>query len=347
MSLASKTKPSERHSNLPNLMRDSFPAVYSTLSPQALIELVLENYDLGNVHKCLLWNRGLSDIYLVECDTCSYILRITHHHWRSRLEVDFELELLNFLHQRQLPVAYPIRTVDRALFVTIPALEGERYAALFPYAEGSIPLGDLDSTQSQILGEVLGKLHKTGLDFTYQAKPKTLSLDYLLDNSLNAIAFFVQENPQELDYLKYKINDIKEKLAILPQKPPYWGICWGDPHSGNAHFTQENKITMFDFDQCGYGWRAFDVAKFLQVSLSAGISKKVRDAFFEGYQTTQYLTEIELDSLQALTQTAHLWQWAISIEDAAVHCWSRLDRSYFKKRLEQLKCLDSSSWQLF
>lgn len=347
MSLASRTQFVEQQNNLSNLMRDSFPAVYSTLSPQALIELVVNNYDLGSVHRCLLWNRGLSDIYLVESDTHSYILRISHHHWRSRLEIDFELELLDFLHQRQLPVAYPIATTDKALFVTIPALEGERYAALFSYAEGSIPLGDLDSTQSQILGEVLGKLHETGLDFTYPAAPKTLSLDYLLDNSLNAISPFLQENDRDLDYLKYKARDIREKLAILPQKAPYWGICWGDPHSGNTHFTQDNKIAIFDFDQCGYGWRAFDVAKFLQVSLSAGISKKVRDAFFEGYQTIQSLTEIELNCLQALTQTAHLWHWAINIEDAAVHCWSRLDRSYFKKRLEQLKCLDSSSWQLF
>lgn len=347
MGLASKTKPIEQHSESPNLMRDSFPAVYSTLSPQALIELVLDKYNLGNINRCLLWNRGLSDIYLIEADTQSYILRISHHHWRSRLDVDFELELLNFLHQRQLPVAYPIPTIDRALFVTIPALEGDRYAALFPYAEGTIPLGDLDTDQGAILGEILGKLHSMGLDFAYRATPKTLSLDYLLDSSLTAIAPFLQQNCSELNYLKHKVEDIKEKVVKLPQKAPYWGICWGDPHSGNAHFTQDNRITIFDFDQCGYGWRAFDVAKFLQVSLSAGISRKVREAFFTGYQAVQPLTEIELNCLQALTQTAHIWNWAINIEDAAVHCWSRLDQSYFKKRLEQLKCLDSSSWQLF
>jgi Ser/Thr protein kinase RdoA (MazF antagonist) len=330
-----------------NLTRGSFPAVYSTLSPQALMELVLDNYDLGKVDKCLLWNRGLSDIYLVQSATHSYILRISHHHWRSLLDIDFELELLDFLHQHQLPVAHPLHTIDNTLFVTIPALEGDRYAALFPYAEGSVPLGDLDATQGEILGQIVGKLHLTGSDFVYQATPKTLSLDYLLDTSLTAIAPFLEEDTQDLDYLKVTVHQIQEQIVNLPQKAPYWGICWGDPHSGNVHFTQDNKITIFDFDQCGYGWRAFDVAKFLQVSLSAGISRKVRDAFFEGYQTVQSLTELELNCLQALTQTAHIWNWAINIKDAAIHCWSRLDRSYFKKRLEQLKCLDSSSWQLF
>ena len=328
-------------------MRDSFPAVYSTLSPQALIELVVNNYDLGSVDKCLLWNRGLSDIYLVESETKTLILRISHHHWRSHSEIDFELKLLDFLHQRHLPVAYPISTLDNALYVTIPALEGDRYAALFPYAEGSVPLGDLNPTQSEIFGATLGKLHDTGSDFTYGAPPKALNLEYLLDNSLNTILPFLQEYSEDWDYLQQKADKMKEQLVDLPQEAPYWGICWGDPHSGNAHFTSDDNITIFDFDQCGYGWRAFDIAKFLHVSLSAGISRKVRDAFFEGYRQIQSLTEEELNCLQALTQMAHIWSWAINIEAAAIHCWSRLDRSYFKKRLEHLKCLDSSSWQLF
>ena len=333
--------------SISHLMRDSFPAVYSTLSPQALIELVLNNYGLNSVDKCLLWNRGLSDIYLVESNNKTFILRISHHHWRSHSEIDFELKLLEFLHQRHLPVAYPIPTVDNNLCVMISAVEGDRYAALFPYAEGCVPLGDLNPTQSKIFGETLGKLHDTGHDFTYSASSKALNLEYLLDNSLDTILPFLQEYPQDGNYLQQKAGEIKARLDNLPQKAPYWGICWGDPHSGNAHFTDDNCITIFDFDQCGYGWRAFDLAKFLHVSLSAGISRNVRDAFFAGYREVQSLTDEESDCLQALTQTAHIWSWAINIESAAIHCWSRLDRSYFKKRLEHLKCLDSSSWQLF
>ena len=55
----------------------------------------------------------------------------------------------------------------------------------------------------------------------------------------------------------------------------------------NVHFTEDNQITLFDFDQCGYGWRVFDIAKFLQVSLSAGIKREIRDAFLAGYQQAQ------------------------------------------------------------
>ena len=329
------------------VMMDVFPAIYSTISPQAIIDGILTQYKLGSVTECLFWNRGLSDIYLVETKTRLYILRISHHHWRSKSDIQFELEFLDFLHQQSIPVAYPIKTKDGELFVTIRALEGDRYVALFPYAPGKVPLGDFNLTQSKILGEIVAKIHQASLKFTDRADRHPLNLKYLLDDSHRIIAPYLQHRSQDLAYLEDAIARIKQQLDILPQEPPFWGICWGDPHSGNVHFTADNKVTLFDFDQCGYGWRVFDLAKFLQVSLCAGVSRKVRDAFFCGYQTVQKLTEIELNSLQALTQTAHIWSWAININAESIHNWSRLDNLYCTKRLQKLKRLSSHDWQLF
>ena len=330
-----------------SVAQDIFPVVYSTLSPQALITQVLGQYNLGEVTTCQLWNRGLSDVYLVEIEKQPYILKVSHHHWRSLSEIQFELELLEFLHQRHIPVAYPIRTREEKLFVTIRALEGDRYAALFPYADGTVPLGDLNLTQSEIFGRTLGRLHQTTANFHTSVQRKPLTLDYLLDESYQLIAPCLEDRVNDLDFLERAIDRIKLQLQDIPQKPPFWVVCWGDPHSGNVHFTENNQITLFDFDQCGYGWRVFDLAKFLQVSLHAGMQRKVRDAFLAGYQTIQNLTTQELDSLPLLTQAAHIWVWAISINAAKVHCWCRLDRSYFSRRIEELKRLTSQNWQLF
>ena len=324
-----------------------FPVVYSTLAPQALTTQVLCQYDLGDVTNCQLWNRGLSDVYLVEINKQPYILKVSHHHWRSCSDIQFELEFLEFLHDQGIPVAYPLRTKDQKLFVTIKALEGDRYAALFPYADGTVPLGDLNVSQSEIFGATLGKLHQSTASFQTQTQRQALTLDYLLDDSYPVIADCLRNRPNDLFYLEQAIAHIKLQLPAIPQKPPFWSVCWGDPHSGNVHFTANNQITLFDFDQCGYCWRVFDIAKFLQVSLHAGIPRKIRDAFLIGYQNIQELTEQELDSLPLLTQTAHIWAWAISINAAKVHSWCRLDRSYFSRRIEELKRLASKDGQLF
>lgn len=323
-----------------------FPAIYSTLSPQALIDGVLSKYRLGAIARCSFWNRGLSDIYLVETAAASYILRISHHHWRSQSDIQFELEFLDFLHQHDLPVAHPLKTEDDRLFVTVCAVEGDRYAALFPYAPGEIPQGDLSIEQSTIMGQTLGRIHQTSLKFSNPSPRQCLDLEYLLDDSLAIINPHLRDRSNSLNYLEDAIANIKQELT-LEKTAPLWSVCWGDPHSGNVHFTSDNQITLFDFDQCGYGWRVFDLAKFLQVSLNAGIDRKVRDAFFAGYQQVQQLCETELSSLQTFTQMAHIWAWAISINATAIHNCSRLDSFYVNRYLNQLKRLCSDGWQLF
>ncbi|WP_019501533.1 phosphotransferase [Pseudanabaena sp. PCC 6802] len=326
---------------------DRFPTVYSTLACDALMSRVLPHYKIARVTGCQLWNRGLSDIYIVETVAQPYILRISHCHWRSKSDVYFEMELLDFLRQRQLPVAYPLRTKENRLSIEINAPEGRRYASLFTYAPGKVALGDLNQAQSFKLGEVVASIHQAGVDFhsSYYRQPLTLS--YLLDDSLEAIAPFLRHRDEDLQFLLEVVTLIKHRLQDFPQEPPFWGICWGDPHSGNAHFTSDNQVTLFDFDQCGYGWRAFELGKFLQVAIRTGIAHNVREAFLRGYQSVQPISKRELDSLQTFTQMAHIWMWAINLSTAKIHSYNRLDESYFTHRLSQLKMLRSHEWQLF
>lgn len=324
-----------------------FPAIYSTLSPEALIDGVLSKYKLDSINQCVFWHRGLSDIYLIETPQSSYILKISHHHWRSQTDIQFELEFLDFLHEQNISVAHPLKTREGKLFVAVHAVEGDRYAALFPYAPGEVPQGDLNLDQSRIMGQTLGKIHSSSLEFCSTTSRQPLDLKYLLDDSFKVISPYLRNKTQDLAYLEHTIFKIKQKLVFLQPRSPLWTVCWGDPHSGNIHFTKDNHITLFDFDQCGYGWRMFDIAKFLQVSLSAGIKREVRDAFISGYQDIQELTEEELLSLQGLTQMAHIWAWAISINATAIHNWSRLDDFYIKRYIHQLKRLSSKDWQLF
>lgn len=324
---------------------DLFPVVYSTIDPGAIVSKILSCYDIGLVKVCEFWCRGLSDVYLVETDRASYVLRIAHWGWRSQADIDFELALLSFLHDRGLPVTHPLQTESGKLSIVIPAPEGERYAALFTYAPGIVPVGDLSIRQATRLGETLAKVHQAGIEFECSFQREPLTLEYLLDESWIAIAPFLQSGDRA--YVESAINQIKTGLKDFPRSSPYWGICWGDPHSGNTHFTETDQPTLFDFDQCGFGWRAFDLGKFRQVALNTGISRRVREAFLQGYRSISPLEEFELTAISAFTQTAHIWVWSISLTYALRHNYSRLDDSFFRKRVEQLRKLKSPDWQMF
>lgn len=330
---------------------DCFPVIYSTLDSQALRSKILTQFAIGDVFDCQFWHRGLSDVYLVHTrvgeQVRPYVLRVSHHHWRSRPEIEFELKLLNFLVARDIPVAAPVPNIEGDYAVEIRAPEGSRYASLFFYAPGQVPLGDLNPVQGKCLGETVARLHQATQNFHCNYERPDLSLEYLVDESLAAIAPFLQHRSQDLAFLDQSVQQLKSQLIRVPKEYPFWGICWGDPHSGNVHFTEDNRPTLFDFDQCGYGWRAFDLGKFLQVSVRAGLSQSVRAAFVEGYKSIRELTALELECIPAFTQTAHLWNWAISATTAKIHQTCQLDDGYFTHRLEQLKRLNSPDWKLF
>ena len=317
---------------------------YSTIALEAVATALNSYYDVGQVEDCQFWYHGLSDIYRIETKTGLYIFRISHHHWRSRSEIQFELEFLTFLRQHQLPVASPLPTKTGELCLEINAPEGTRYGTLFEYAKGSVPIGDLDSNQSYKLGETLAKLHQVSYHFSPQSQRSPLTPELIIDRSNQIIAPFLEKRPCDLQTLLTITDRVKKELQNLPTTPPFWTVCWGDPHSGNTHFTENNQLTLFDFDQCGYGWRAFDLGKFYQVSLQSGCSPKIRETLLQGYSSISPLQQIEIDCLPSLTVAAFIWAWGIHLNRAMCFEYSRLDDHYFTRRLEKLQHLSSRNW---
>lgn len=324
-----------------------FPVIYSTLSAIALRERVLPRYGLKTVSQCELWNRGLSDIYFVQAAQDVFVLRVSHHHWRSPTEIFFELDFLNFLKNQGLPVAAPLPTETGEWTVKIQAPEGDRYATLFPFAPGEIALGGWNETQSRHLGAVVAQIHQVSQDFICDHPRKPLDLDYLLDESLGVILPFFGDRPRDWGFMQDTAHKIRETLAQLPKEKPLWSVCWGDAHCGNVHFTEDHQLTLFDFDQCGYGWRAFEIGKFFQGALTTGLQRRVREAFIAGYESQTTFVTQEQAALQALTQLAYIWSWRISLTSIQIFNNSQLDRHYLTQRLERLKALSSRDWQLF
>lgn len=145
-----------------------------------------------------------------------------------------------------------------------------------------------------------------------------LSSEYLLDHSMCFITPVFKERVNKIDYLQQQIEAIKLKLADfnLSYSAPDYGVCVGDLHLDNAHFTNKNQPTLFDFDQCGYGWRAFDITKFIQVTLWRKIDEKVIKCFINGYQTIRQLSTAELASILVFTKMAHIWVMGINCQVA-------------------------------
>ena len=115
---------------------------------EALEQNVLCHYQIGKLQSCRLLKRGLNDTYLVETEKEQYILRVYRYGWRIKDEIDFELELLQFLHKNHVAISYPIAKITGGFTTAIAAPEGTRYTALFSYASGKAVGKKLSSEQS-------------------------------------------------------------------------------------------------------------------------------------------------------------------------------------------------------
>lgn len=317
-----------------------FPVIHSLASGAALIENVLCNYQI-TAHRCLLLKRGLNDTYLVITDADRYILRVYRHRWRTKTEIDFELELLTFLHQHHQPISYPITTKSGKFTQAICAPEGQRYTALFSYAPGRAIGKNINCEQSYQLGKVVATIHQTTNNFRSSFHRQDLNCAYLLDWAMNAILpLFKHQN--DINYLQQQSGEIKRSLVTLQlsKQPPTFGICIGDVHSENAHFSELNQPTLFDFDQCGYGWRAFDIAKFLHTTHAWKLDASIRNSFLDGYQSIRQLSVTELTAIPILLKVAHIWVMGIScaaVEDVLPYGW--FTDEWFNAKLGLLRSL--------
>ncbi|WP_158278913.1 phosphotransferase [Leucothrix arctica] len=312
--------------------------IYSRLSPESVQAHLEHHYDLSPIKSCVFYVFGLHDNYLVKTEESQFILRLYRNQWRNADEVFFELELLNYLKQQAQAVASPLHTKAHELAFEIQSPEGVRFSALFNYADGKGLTQEISTQESELLGTTIANIHSATGDFKTTHKRNELNLTYLLDESVELIAPFINAEKQEF------LTEIQKKLhkQLLPitQSDADFGICIGDVNQSNFHINTSKQITVFDFDQCGYGYRAFEVGKFSSSLFRSPNKKQLTKAFLKGYETVRKLSTVEKNAIPYFEIAATIWVMSIRVanEDKVGHL--HLEEGYWNQRFAILEALD-------
>jgi Ser/Thr protein kinase RdoA (MazF antagonist) len=305
-------------------VKSHFPVTHSILSTAALMAEVLPDYDIGTPVECKLLDRSLNDTYLVKTTDERYILRIYRARWRSLPEVRYELDALTHLAQKDLSISTPLATKDGRFIRTLHAPEGDRQAVLFTYAKGKALTHE--GQQSELYGRAVAAVHAATDDFVSQHQRFALDVAHLIDRPLEAIQPFLEHRPEDWAYLEDMADRVRKRLDRFQRERLDFGFCHGDFHGGNAHIDTASTITFFDFDCCGAGWRAYDIAVF---RWAAGREDANWESFLKGYRECRHLAVRDLAAVPWFVTARHIW--LLGLHTGNAHDWSHgwMDDAYF------------------
>ena len=311
---------------------------YSRLSSCSVSQLVALHYDLPEARRCKFYALGLHDNYVIEGDQEKYILRVYRNDWRSPDETHFELELLAFLGIRNAPIAAPLLTKANEFCFFLDCPEGKKAVALFNYADGFAPGNEISTEESALLGEAVAGVHQSTEMFETSCTRQVLNVPYLLDESILAIETFL--GVEEKIYIKKLQKSVREALPSLTQETGVYGICLGDVNPTNFHINNNKDITLFDFDQCGYGFRAFEIGKFISSIHTNKNKHSLAKAFIEGYQQVRRLNPDEMDAIPWFEIISVIWVMAIHAYNVDRIGYKYLEKPFWDRRLAVLKELE-------
>lgn len=278
------------------------PITHSILRADALGDVIAGAYDLGGPVHCELLARGVNEVYLVRAGGRRYAARVLRRNFRTRDQVRYEMALIRFHAARGLDAAVPLVTRDGDTFVSVTALEGERFLSLFTWADGAPMARTATSADAHRLGATVAKMHRAVAAFS---PPVAVAVD--------APAFMADRTPALLSMVGETSEagrlyvDLMDKCAArlrtldLPR-----GACHGDIHTHNVFLADDGTLRFIDWDNCGDDFFAKELLHFVWRNDYLGRGRDLSRAFLAGYETERPFSADERAHLPFFLVVRHL-----------------------------------------
>lgn len=315
-----------------------FPVINSTLSATHIALFLQEKYSFSKDTSCKLIKAGINDSYLVTDGIEKFVFRIYSLNWRSKTEITEEIKLLNQLKQENISVSYPIPDQENNYIQTLNAPEGERFSVLFSYAHGK-KIHIISSENHFRIGQLMAKLHQV-------TNKQTLNrIDYtpevILIDSLKQLTNFLSQDSEEMKFMQSTKNYLIKELKQVDISQIRQGIVHLDIWFDNLNITDENEVTLFDFDFCGNGWLALDISYYImqlhniEKYEAAGYQPKV-ESFIKGYESITSISDEEKRLFPILGVS--LYFFYLGIQCQRFDNWSNsfLSENYLKRFINGL-----------
>ena len=235
-----------------------------------LARVIESAYEVEAPVSCRFLRPGFNEHFRAEAGETAFHVRL---YFDGKYYIDgdddfrFELALASALADAGCPVAAPIPRNDGEL-LTIGDVGGRpRRLALLSIAPGE-PKPEPTTENAAAIGRAVAMIHAAADAVAPSLPGDRYQLDerYLLEQPVAQLRRAAGDVP-EIAKLDALAGELVNVLKSLPKADSDYGIIHADFHLGNMHFTDDGDLTIFDFDHCARGWRAYDFST-LRLSLS-------------------------------------------------------------------------------
>jgi len=322
-----------------------FPVTYSLLSQEALLSHIKDHYEVHEPVSLQYFLRGMNDTYVLTTGQGKYIFRVYRADRRNHSEIAFELDVLNDLHVKGVNVSVPINRKDGTFINNFLVVEGVKHGVMFSYAEGDEkPIHAIED--SYLFGQAVAQIHKGTDNFSSEHVRGNLDFVHLIEKPLDTIKSHMEHRQEDYDFLHDLAMRLKTQIVNHLEEGLDWGLCHGDLHGNtNVAFTDEGTLTHYDFDICGYGWRAYDIAEFrLAREIHSGHNKdeveKLWDAFLKGYRDIRFISDNDVNVVPVFVVLRQLWLFGLCFSESELIGEADFDQGFVDSKMDYFRNLD-------
>ncbi|GHH99456.1 phosphotransferase [Neobacillus kokaensis] len=269
----------------------------TVIDEPTLVKTVSGFYNLTGPISCKFIRRSFNDHYLIKAGTKQYVLRVylnNKNYIHNIDEIKFELDYLQYLNSKGIPVMDPIISNNNKNFIALKMNDETRYLTLFPFASGFPIDENLYREQSNSLGQIIAKLHLCSNNFVSKYSRYHLDIKTLIEDPLSII----EKNTYlyglgNISFFKNHTNKLIDYINNLPIDVNSYGLIHGDLNPSNLYFSNKNGFSLFDFDHCGYGYRIHDLAV-----IKLSFPDQVYKAILNGYEEIRPLYTVEKNCIE-------------------------------------------------
>jgi amicoumacin kinase len=215
-------------------------------------------------------------VYRVNHRGAHRIARVSVMRHRTRAEIQGELEWIEFLYAKGLPVCVPQSTASGAKYAEM-AIDGRFYLlAVFEEAVGrKAARSDLTIEFCDCVGELIGRMHTAAIEANvtgYKVCRGDWSSSRLLTKDM------IKTKAPIGDKFRGSVSKLMQEISAIPATSSTYGLLHSDVNMDNIHI-HNGRIQIFDFDNAEYGYFLQDLAVMLYDSIySKVVTQVVPDA---------------------------------------------------------------------